>query len=182
MKIDRVFRLIFATGCCLALAPIIEAKPGGGNSNHGMGNTAFRHAQKANGNSRMKQKAKFTHSAMTRRGLTNHGNSAFGHRQGNASTRTKGSQNNAYGQQNAALHRSHSSASHSINNDATDVSNPTGTEPGNSAFGHRQGDASTRTTGSQNNAYGKSKSAAAHAKHDGEDDNPSASPAPSPGG
>jgi hypothetical protein len=33
---------------------------------------------------------------------------------------------------------------------------------GNSAFGHKQGDATTRTTGSQNNAYGKAKSADAH--------------------
>ena len=35
---------------------------------------------------------------------------------------------------------------------------------GNSAFGHRQGDAATRTRGSQNNAYGKAKSAAAKTK------------------
>jgi hypothetical protein len=33
---------------------------------------------------------------------------------------------------------------------------------GNSAFGHKQGDATTRTTGSQNNAYGKAQSANAH--------------------
>src|SRR5438093_3467171 len=36
---------------------------------------------------------------------------------------------------------------------------------GNSAFGHKQGDATTRTTGSQNNAYGKAQSAGAHASH-----------------
>src|SRR5882724_8837153 len=36
---------------------------------------------------------------------------------------------------------------------------------GNSAFGHKQGDATTRTTGSQNNAYGKTQSAEAHASH-----------------
>ena len=36
---------------------------------------------------------------------------------------------------------------------------------GNSAFGHRQGDATTRTRGSQNNAYGKAQSADAHASH-----------------
>lgn len=34
-------------------------------------------------------------------------------------------------------------------------------EKGNSAFGHRQGDATTRTKGSQNNAYGKARSAEA---------------------
>jgi hypothetical protein len=36
---------------------------------------------------------------------------------------------------------------------------------GNSAFGHKQGDATTRTKGSQNNAYGKAQSADAHASH-----------------
>jgi hypothetical protein len=36
---------------------------------------------------------------------------------------------------------------------------------GNSAFGHRQGDATTRTKGSQNNAYGKAQSADAHDSH-----------------
>jgi hypothetical protein len=36
---------------------------------------------------------------------------------------------------------------------------------GNSAFGHKQGDATTRTTGSQNNAYGKAQSAEAHASN-----------------
>ena len=40
-----------------------------------------------------------------------------------------------------------------------------GQEAGNSAFGHKQGDAATRTTGSQNNAYGKAQSADAHASH-----------------
>jgi len=38
-----------------------------------------------------------------------------------------------------------------------------GEEAGNSAFGHKQGDTATRTTGSQNNAYGKAQSAEAHA-------------------
>jgi hypothetical protein len=36
---------------------------------------------------------------------------------------------------------------------------------GNSAFGHKQGDAATRTTGSQNNAHGKAESADAHVSH-----------------
>jgi hypothetical protein len=35
-------------------------------------------------------------------------------------------------------------------------------EPGNSAFGHKQGDVTTRTTGSQNSAYGKTQSTEAH--------------------
>jgi hypothetical protein len=36
---------------------------------------------------------------------------------------------------------------------------------GNSAFGHKQGNATIRRTGSQNNAYGKARSADAHASH-----------------
>ena len=36
---------------------------------------------------------------------------------------------------------------------------------GNSAFGHKQGDAASRTTGSQNNAHGKAESADAHVSH-----------------
>jgi hypothetical protein len=40
-----------------------------------------------------------------------------------------------------------------------------GQEAGNSAFGHKQGDATTRTTGSQNNAYGKAQSTEAQASH-----------------
>jgi hypothetical protein len=196
MKIGRAFRLIFATGCCVALAPIIEAKPGGGNSGHGMGNSGFGHSQKSGpqtgpGNSsygRMtaqaaKEKTKRKRKAqLVKSTKGDHGNSAFGHRQGDASTRTKGSQNNAFGQQNAALHRhSHSSTALPTNSGDADVSVTPSTEPGNSAFGHRQGDATTRTTGSQNNAYGKLKSAAAHTKHDGGNDDASASPAPSPG-
>ncbi len=40
-----------------------------------------------------------------------------------------------------------------------------GEEAGNSAFGQKQGDAATRTTGSQNNAYGKAQSTEAQASH-----------------
>ncbi len=36
---------------------------------------------------------------------------------------------------------------------------------GNSAFGHKQGNATTRTTGSQNNAYGKARSAEVKSSH-----------------
>src|SRR5256884_4177318 len=36
---------------------------------------------------------------------------------------------------------------------------------GNSAFGHKQGDAATRPTGSQNNAHGQAESAGANASH-----------------
>ncbi len=40
-----------------------------------------------------------------------------------------------------------------------------GAATGNSAFGHKQGDALTRTKGSQNNAYGKARSASVHSSH-----------------
>jgi len=49
--------------------------------------------------------------------------------------------------------------------DAGKAKGNVGQEAGNSAFGHKQGDAATRTTGSQNNAYGKAQSADAHASH-----------------
>jgi len=49
--------------------------------------------------------------------------------------------------------------------DAGKVKGNVGQEAGNSAFGHKQGDAATRTTGSQNNAYGKAQSADANASH-----------------
>src|SRR5438094_5421098 len=49
--------------------------------------------------------------------------------------------------------------------DAGKAKGSAGQEAGNSAFGHKQGDAATRTTGSQNNAYGKAQSADAHASH-----------------
>ena len=40
-----------------------------------------------------------------------------------------------------------------------------GAANGNSPFGHKQGDVTTRTTGSQNNAHGKAASADANALH-----------------
>ena len=49
--------------------------------------------------------------------------------------------------------------------DARKAKGNAGEEAGNSAFGHKQGDAETRTTGSQNNAYGKAQSADAQASH-----------------
>lgn len=159
MKISRLVKLGLATGCCLALAPIVNANSRHGNSSHGMGRQKTARAQ---------------------HGRTSHGNSAFGHRQGSASTLTTGSQNNAYGQRTAARHRSQSSASHLKKSDGSGVSPTTATAPGNSAFGHEQGDAMTRTIGSQNNAYGKAQSEAARAKQDGNGDSATAAPAPSP--
>ena len=178
MKISRLVKLALAFGCCFVLAPMVDANPGNGNSSHGKGNPAFGKAQGMNpqigsGKSKTahggkrKRKAKSRKTETARRTRTKHGNSAFGHRQGDPSTRTTGSQNNAYGKATSAeAHAKH-------DGDKT-------TAPGNSAFGHQQGDAATRTTGSQNNSYEKKKSAEAHAKHDGDDDEANA-PAPSPG-
>jgi len=193
MKINRSVKLVLATGCCLALAPVVNANPRHVNSS--MGNSAFGQTQRmspqiGSGNSgfgrmtaqeaQRKRKIGSRNLATTRHARTKHGNSAFGHRQGDANTRTTGSQNNAYGQRAAAHHRSHSPASHSSTSSDTDVSAATMGAPGNSAFGHQQGDATTRTTGSQNNAYGKAQSAAAQAKHDRDNDNATLAPTPSP--
>jgi hypothetical protein len=189
MRMVKSVKLALATGCCLALALVVNANPRHGNSGQ-MGNSTFGHSQGMNpqtgsGNSsfgrmtaeeaKQKQKAKSKKAAQRKK---NHGNSAFGHRQGDPTTRTTGSQNNAYGQQTAARHRSESGAARSKKSGDTDVSPGTSTTPGNSAFGHRQGDPATRTTGSQNNAYGKAQSQAAQAKHG---DNATTTPAPSPG-
>jgi hypothetical protein len=194
MKISRSVKLALATGSCLVLAPIVNANPGNGNSSHGMGNSAFGRAQGMNpqigsGNSsfgemtsqeaKRKRKAKSRQLETARHTRTKHGNSAFGHQQGDATTRTTGSQNNAFGQRTATQHRSHSHATKSSTRGDTDVS--TTTAPGNSAFGHQQGDATTRTTGSQNNAYGKAQSKAAQAKHNGDNDGATGASTPSPG-
>jgi hypothetical protein len=49
--------------------------------------------------------------------------------------------------------------------DAGKAKGKAGEEAGNSAFGHKQGDADIRTKGSQNNVHGKTESADAHASH-----------------
>src|SRR6266853_140101 len=55
----------------------------------------------------------------------------------------------------------------SFNGPGGTTAKPTAKEQanGNAAFGQKQGDAATRTTGSQNNAHGKAESADAHASH-----------------
>lgn len=184
MKIRTLLKAALATTCCVVCASIVNAKPGGGNAGQGVGNSSFGHSQaftpqtgSANSSfgrttaeeavpdaKKRKKKAKRSRS---------HGNSTFGHRQSSASTRTTGSQNNAYGQRTAARNRSDSTKDNGTNGKTKSP------EPGNSVFGHLQGDAATRTTGSQNNAYGKSQSAAAHKKHTSANVDASASPAPS---
>ena len=102
------------------------------------------------------------------------GNSSFGRSQGG--NPVTGSTNSTFGRTTAEDARANSNRD--VNRDVdtttdTDNDNPkvkkaknskNHTARGNSAFGHRQGDAATRTRGSQNNAYGKAKSAAAKTK------------------
>ena len=98
------------------------------------------------------------------------GNSSFGRSQG--SNPITGSTNSTYGRTTAEQARLNSSRN---SEDITDTDNDNvkikktknaknHAARGNSAFGHRQGDAATRTRGSQNNAFGKAKSASAKAK------------------
>jgi hypothetical protein len=177
MKIRPSLKPILVIACCVVCASMVSAKPRGGNTSQGMRNSSFGHSR-AFGPRAGSANSSFgrTDAEKRKRHASSHGNSAFGHRQRSASTRRKGSRNNAYGQRTAARHRLHSTKDTSANGKTKN------TQPGNSAFGHRQGDAATRTTGSQNNAYGKSQSTAAHEKHTSANDDVSASPpAPSPG-
>jgi len=98
------------------------------------------------------------------------GNSSFGRSQGG--NPVMGSTNSTFGRNTAADARLNSNRNSEDVRD-TDNDNPkikktkhakNHTARGNSAFGHRQGDAATRTRGSQNNAYGKARSAAAKTK------------------
>jgi hypothetical protein len=76
-----------------------------------------------------------------------HGNSAFGHMQGSAATRTKGSVNSQFGKNRAAAAKARSAARRGDTN------------RGNSAFGHMQGDPATRTTGQVNSTFGQNRAA-----------------------
>jgi hypothetical protein len=138
------------------------SQPKFGRANSGFG----RKAAKANDrrNAKMTRKAKKTNRGARSRGDTLRGNSAFGRKQGDPTTRTTGSQNSAFGQKRAAEARARNA--NSITGNGSDQ-----TGPGNSEFGHRQGDAETRTTGSQNSAFGQNRAAEAKA-----------SPRPSPDG
>jgi hypothetical protein len=95
------------------------------------------------------------------------GNSSFGHSQAaSAGNPQRGSGNSAFGRSTAADARLDSSTNTETTTDTNGKSKhakskkaKNATTRGNSAFGHRQGDATTRTRGSQNNAYGKAQSA-----------------------
>lgn len=95
------------------------------------------------------------------------GNSAFGQKQGDASTRTTGSQNNAFGK--SRVKGSSASSNRATKKTSGDAEQST---RGNSEFGSRQGDASTRTTGEQNSQFGRNRAEEAKAK---------GSPSPTPG-
>jgi hypothetical protein len=100
-------------------------------------------------------------------GNTSPGNSSFGRSQGG--NPVTGSPNSSYGRNTAEQARLNSSRNSEDIND-TDNDNvrikktKNHTARGNSAFGHKQGDAAARTRGSQNNAFGKARSASAKAK------------------
>ena len=98
------------------------------------------------------------------------GNSSFGRSQGG--NPVTGSTDSTFGRDTSDQARLNSSRD---SEDTTDTDHDNAkikkakhmknhTARGNSAFGHRQGDAATRTTGSQNNAFGKARSASAKAK------------------
>lgn len=102
------------------------------------------------------------------------GNSSFGRSQGG--NPVTGSTNSTFGRNTAEEARLNS---HRNSQDITNTDNDNDNDTvkikktkhamnhvarGNSAFGHRQGDAATRTRGSQNNTFGKARSANAKAK------------------
>ena len=99
------------------------------------------------------------------------GNSSFGRSQGG--NPITGSTNSTFGRNTAAEARLNSRRNaediRDIDNDNDNVKikktkhAKNHTARGNSAFGHRQGNAATRTRGSQNNAFGKARSASAKA-------------------
>lgn len=104
-----------------------------------------------------------------------HGNSGFGMSQAssNGNPRT-GPGNSAFGKTTSENARARSDRDDDLfddnDNDSPKIKKVKKakvhtTVHGNSAFGHRQGDALTRTRGSQNNAYGKAQSAKAKTKH-----------------
>ena len=140
-----------------------------GNPQRGPGNSAFGRSTAADARSdsstNTDTNGKSKHAKLKKaKNATSRGNSAFGHRQGDAATRTRGSQNNAYGKAQSARVK-HAKTLSLMERSKRFLMGPrhakakNATTRGNSAFGHRQGDATTRTRGSQNNAYGKTQSA-----------------------
>ncbi len=108
MKLNKSYTVVLATACCLVLASYVTAGPGGGHGGgHGQSNSQHAVSNSSDDNDISDQDADTTakkakKSANANSNNTTHGNSAFGHQQGDATTRTTGSQNNAYGQGKAA--------------------------------------------------------------------------------
>ena len=174
MRGKTIRKLAITAACCVGLGSSTTtlAKGGGmgrggghfGSHGFGTGHSSFGHTKI--GKSQMgsnssffghtKSKTKHSRSATAKKKKNSdakkhiaRGNSAFGHRQGDPATRTRGSQNSAFGQAHAAANH----ADDSVIGTAAGGDNQTG--PGNSDFGHRQGNPETRTTGSQNSAFGQ---------------------------
>jgi hypothetical protein len=114
------------------------------------------------------------------------GNSAFGHRQGDAATRTMGRQNSRFGRATARAAKERNGNSNprptATDSPSANVSssvNPNAPGgPGNSEFGHMQGAAETRTTGEQNSQFGRATAEQAKAGHPAPSPSETASPAP----
>ena len=97
------------------------------------------------------------------------GNSAFGHKQGDATTRTKGSQNNAYGKaQSTEAHASHTAKSHRTN------TAPTAHHSSNRAqvVSHRPKGASIRQAGPASSTHGKGQAAQPNKKKKSQNEGP----------
>ena len=150
MKMNLTGKIALATVSSFALASYVIAAPGahGGGGGFGGGNSFGSQTIGA-------------------------GNSSFGQSQAaSAGNPQKGSSNSAYGKSKAASAHDDDAISDN-DSDLAKIKKAKKarhhTTRGNSAFGHRQGDATTRTRGSQNNAYGKARSASV--KSDGDNDN-----------
>lgn len=143
MKLSKAQKLVLIAACSVATASYVSAAPGGGGgggmgASHGGGVGAGGPGYGVSNNPGM--------SRMSDQGRTS---SEFG-------------RTTATNAQNAA-----DTDTHNANNKGKGKTKSkhleTTTHPGNSAFGHRQGNPATRTTGRQNNAFGKARSATAHA-------------------
>jgi hypothetical protein len=111
MKLNKSYTIALAAACCLVLASYVTAGPGGGHGGgHGQSTSQQAVANSSDDNdttdqntdTTAKKTRKSKRSANANSNSTTRGNSAFGHQQGDATTRTTGSQNNAYGQGKAA--------------------------------------------------------------------------------
>jgi len=111
MKLNKSYTAALATACCVVLASYVTAGPGGSHGGgHGQSTSQQAVSDSSDDNDNTDQNTDTTakktkkskKSANTNSTGTTHGNSAFGHQQGDATTRTTGSQNNAYGQGKAA--------------------------------------------------------------------------------